>query len=232
MDTTVLDVEERVGVQAATARIAVDELDRRSAYRLRYDVYIAEQGKGYPDANHDERLLSDELDPDSELIVVENMGEIVGTVRANWFDSVATRARYAHVFELVRFPEPAPNYIAVCSRLAASPEHRHTRARSLLFENIYAKGLQRNTQLCFATCAPLLLRMFRKYGFREYIAPTHDPVVGILHRTVLVLDDVEHLERVRSPFFEMAKERSVVPHSRPWLQRMFDDYTGRRAATK
>jgi predicted GNAT family N-acyltransferase len=211
MDTSVIDTEGRVGEQAAVARIAVDPVDRRSAFRLRYDVYIAEQGKGYPDANHDERLLSDELDPDSELIVVESMGDIVGTVRANWFDSVATRARYAHVFELIRFPEPLPNYIAVCSRLAASAEHRHTRARSLLFETIYANGLQRNTQLCFATCAPLLLRMFRKYGFREYLAPIHDAVVGILHRTLLVLDDLDHLERVRSPFFEMAKDRKVVP---------------------
>jgi len=232
MDTSVVEAPSPGALFDAVARVAIEAPDRLAAFRLRYEVYVAEQGKGYPEADHEERLLSDELDPESELIVVDSLGDIVGTVRANWFDSSATRARYAHVFELVRFPKVALAHIAVCSRLAASTDHRHTKARSLLFETIYAQGLERKTCLCFATCAPLLLRMFRRYGFREYITPIHDPVVGTLHRTVLVLDDLAHLERVQSPFYEMAKNRNVISHNRPWLQSIFDDHKARYADAK
>jgi len=232
MDTTLAEAPDTGATVETVARVAVTTADRLAAVRLRYEVYIAEQGKAYPEADHDERLLSDELDPDAAVIVVESAGQIVGTVRANWFDSGATRARYSYVFELVRFPTFNPAEIAVCSRLAASMDHRHLRAREMLFETIYERGLDRRTRLRFATCATILLRMFRKSGFREYAVPIRDAIVGMLHRTVLVLDDLAHLERVHSPFWLMAQHCHVEPQGRPWLQNIFDDYKARRADTK
>jgi hypothetical protein len=74
--------------------------------------------------------------------------------------------------------------------------------------------------------------MFRKYGFREYLAPIHDPVVGTLHRTLLVLDDLPHLARVGSPFLPMAQQKNLVANERPWLKQIFDDYKARHADAK
>lgn len=210
-----------------SARVADGGQDRNAACRLRYDVYIEEQGKPYPEADHCNRLLTDDLDIDGEIIVAQFDGHIVGTLRANWFDSAATRARYRSMFELDRFSLISPAQIAVCSRLAASHDHRHCRARELLFETVYRRGLQRGTRLCFAACAPLLLRMFRKYGFREYAGPLNDPIVGRLHRTLLVLDDLQHLARVASPFDPIAKGERLRPQDQPWLDRIFDEYKGR-----
>jgi predicted GNAT family N-acyltransferase len=187
-----------------TSRVANTEADRRAAYRLRYDVYVAEQGKPYPEADHRRRLLTDELDPEGETIVIAAGQKVIATVRANWFDSAATMARYRDVFELSRFPSVLPSQIAVCSRLAASVEYRDATARQKLFEAIYEIGITRDTKLCFATCTSVLARLFRAYGFREYADTISDPVVGKLHRTVLHLDDIEYLERIRSPFVVVA----------------------------
>ena len=208
---------------APSARVAIDADDRIAAFRLRYDVYIAEQGKPYPEADHDDRLLSDELDNDADIIVVESNGAIVGTVRANCFSSPATRARYAQVFELDRFPVDLSE-VVVCSRLAASAEHRHRVERGLLFEGIYEHRLAKNTRLAFATCAPVLVRMFRRYGFREYASPIRDPIVGTLHRMLLVLDDIEHLGKNNSPFEPIARRHDIAMVSRPWLEKIFEDY--------
>ena len=140
--------------------------DYKAAYRLRYEVYVAEQQKAYPEADHSGKLFSDELDPDGDTIVVKTAdGIVVGTVRANWFDSEQAYAHYADVFDVENFRAIDRKFISVCSRLAASAEHRHARVRELLFETIFQHGLQRDTKLCFATCAPILLRLFRKYGF-------------------------------------------------------------------
>jgi len=208
-----------------TAQSALTREDKEEVFRLRYDVYVAEREKAYPEADHRKRLLFDGLDPDADIIAVKTTkGDIVGTVRANWFDSATTYARYSELFRVESILGIDRRYISVCSRLAASPEHRHIRVRELLFESIYEHGLDRNTRLCFATCAPILLRMFSKYGFREFVAPIEDPVVGTLHRTLLVLDDVAHLERVRSPFLEIAKARRIGVEPRSRLANIFAEY--------
>lgn len=199
-------------------RLAVSEADRLSAFRLRYDVYIAEQGKPYPGADHTNRLMVDELDADAEIIIVEADGVVVGTVRGNPFTCRATFEHYASPFELHRFSAMQLNEMYVCSRLAASTEYRHAAARDLLFRGIYEHGLRLGTRLCFATCAPVLIRMFRRYGFREYASPILDPIVGALHRMVLVLDDVTYLAQVRSPFEPIARAHGIEIQPRPWLE--------------
>jgi len=143
---------------------------------------------------------------------------IVGTVRANWFDSPATSARYHSFFGIDQFAGIPESRIAVCSRLAALLEHRYAAARGLLFDAIYSCGLDRGTELCFAACARSLVRLFRAYGFREYAPPVDDPVVGNLHRLVLVLDDLEHLARTGSSFHGLARQRSLSATERPWLR--------------
>jgi predicted GNAT family N-acyltransferase len=211
-------------------RLATTSEDRYAAYRLRYALYIAEQGKPYAEADHDLRILTDELDDDGEVIVVKSDGAICGTVRANWFDSAKTWGRYGKLFALSRFARVSLAEIAVCSRLAASPEHRHARAPEKLFEAIYERGLKRHTKLCFVTCAPVLRRMFRKYGFREYLAPIDDPVVGPLHRLVLVLSDLEYLAKCGSPFIRIATEHALIPNSHVWLTEMFESYGAQYAS--
>ena len=189
---------------------------------MRYEVYIAEQGKPYPEANHERRLLSDELDSDGTTILVEADGQIVGTVRANWLDSPVTSSKYHPFFGIEGFSAISPARIAVCSRLAALLEHRYQSARGLLFDSIYLRGLDRDTQLCFVACAKILVRMFRGYGFREYATPVDDPVVGQLHRFVLVLDDLDYLAAIKSPFHALALERGVKPVERPWLRGLLE----------
>jgi predicted GNAT family N-acyltransferase len=207
------------------ARLAVTRDDRLAAFRLRYEVYIAEQRKGYVEVDHDERLFCDELDDQCDLIVVEKANSTVGTGRTSWFDTKPTLNRYAQVFELEKFLLLVePEKICVCSRLAVLPTERDSQIRSRLFEFIYQNALKRDTRFCFLTCAPLLVRMFRKYGFREYGPPVMDPVVGVLHRELLVLDDLVQLQRVRSPFWEVAKNNGLTHSLRPWLDQLFQNH--------
>jgi predicted GNAT family N-acyltransferase len=205
------------------ARVAVTTEDQLVAYRLRYDVYIAEQGKPYPESDHHNKCLLDELDAESDVVVVESADRIIGTVRGTWLESPAAIARYAHVFEVARFSAFQLTEIGVCSRLAVSMDHRNAQTLKLLLSTLYARALDCETRLCFATCAPMFLRMFRRYGFREYAAPIRDPIVGTLHRICLVLDDVEHLTTLGSPFAPVARRHGITSVSRPWLDALLAD---------
>ncbi len=206
-----------------TARIAVTEHDRLEAYRIRYAVYVAEQRKSYPGADHKQQIFSDDLDSSATIILVAGENGPCGTVRANFLDSAGVRPSYERQIDLSLCSLIPDGNISICSRLAVLPEHRGRIVSSLLFSEIYRYGLSRNTQLCFEACAPSLLPIFRKYGFREYYPPYLDPIVGLLHRMVLVLDDLAHLERVRSPFLQIAKQFGLDHQHRPWLERRFDE---------
>jgi predicted GNAT family N-acyltransferase len=201
------------------ARLARSTEDRRAAFQLRYEVYVAEQGKPYPSADHQQRLLSDDLDETAAIIVAE-MGQIVaGTVRANWLDSAQVQQQYSDVSRFVHRQEVGPERVTVCSRLAVLPAYRKSQAGELLFTSIYEFALQRHTELCFATCTPPLVRLFGHYGFREYAAPIRDEVAGPLCRLLLILDDLPHLKAVDSPFAAIADRYGLRSQPRPWLDR-------------
>lgn len=206
-----------------TTRIAVTEQDRLEAYRVRYAVYLEEQRKPYPSADHHQKLLSDDLDSSAAIILVASEDRACGTVRANFLDSASVRSAYEHQIDLSLCSSIPDHNVSICSRLAVLPQHRGKTVCALLFSEIYRYGLRRNTQLCFEACAPSLLPIFRRYGFREYLPPCVDPIVGQLHRMVLVLDDLAHLERVRSPFLQIAGQFGLGHQHRPWLEKRIDE---------
>lgn len=193
--------------EVASARVVASEDDMAAVARLRYEVYIAEQGKPYAKANHETRMWSDELDKESAIVMVSCGGECVGTVRACWFSDPLVVARYHDVFPQSDYPDVLPQHICVCSRLAVRPEERNTAVRNLLFCSIFDLGVARGTRICFATCAAPLLRVFRKYGFREVAPPYVDVDVGLLHRLALDIEDRAYLASIKSPFLEARPER-------------------------
>jgi predicted GNAT family N-acyltransferase len=215
----------------ARAWLASTPEEKLAAYRLRYQVYVGEQNKNYPEADHVAMTLSDELDEEADLILIGTDDRVVGTVRGNYFDSRATCQRYAGYFEISRFSEVDPAHIAVGSRMASHPAYRHGVVRELLFESMYSRALVLRTELCLIACAPALRPLYERYGFREYLAPIHDAVVGPLHRMLLVLHDLEYLQRMSSPYARIALEHRVIACShaaRPALYRLLEDNTNRR----
>ncbi len=178
--------------------------ERAKIFELRYAVYVEEQGKSYSSADTTQRRFTDELDeaPNVEVLAALDCNTVVGTVRWNSLADDVAFARYRDDLELARFSTIPRARLGVCSRLAVHSEYRNATVRAALFDAIYDIGLRRRSDLCFATCAPRLLRLFRAYGFRRYTEPLWDPTVGKLERMVLHLQDLPYLQQIGSPFTE------------------------------
>lgn len=69
--------------------------------------------------------------------------------------------------------------------------------------------------------------MFLRYGFREFATEIEDAVAGKLHRLLFVLDDLDYLAKIRSPFLALARGRQISPQARPWLSQIFCDFENR-----
>jgi len=187
-------------------RVAISTTDRLAAFRLRYRAYVIEQVRLLPEADHERQLLFDELDDEGDILIVEAGGNVRGTVRANLLSSPVTRTRYREILHLERFSNVAPAAMAVCSRFALAYEEdgegtRHRRlAQMLLFRAMYAHGLLHDVRLCFACCSAALLPTLLLYGFREFAEPVRDlGQRSSLHRTLLVMDDIDYLKKIGSP---------------------------------
>ena len=201
--------------------------ERAAAYRVRYSVYVGEQRKPYPDADHERCWLTDRLDANAAVILVTGTAGPCGTVRGCFADCEYVKETYEKQFALSHFSDLPDRSIAICSRLAVLHPYRATPVSRILFREIYRYGIGRDTRFTFEACAPRVRSIFVRYGFREYAPPYIDSVAGPLHRMLLTLDDLAHLERARSPFLSLAKELGVKHLSRPWLDKMIEDHNQR-----
>ncbi len=92
-----------------------------------------------------------------------------------------------------------------------------TRVVQAVFEAVYRYGAERGVRFCFQYCAPALVPLFAHYGFLEYAPTVKDPILGRAHRMRLVLDDFDHLQRVKSPFYAIGVELKRGAAGRdPW----------------
>jgi predicted acetyltransferase len=111
--------------------------------------------------------------------------------------------------------------MVVCSRLAVLPEFRGGGAGRAAFEALYHHEARRGVLFSFHYCAPRLVPLFRRYGFREYLPPIEDAVISQAHRMVLLLDDLRHLQTTRSPFYSIATESLALSRTRSWFAARF-----------
>lgn len=197
----------RMGGKAIQTLFVREEQERRAAFRLRYDVYVAEQGKAYAQADHDERLLKDEADDYAgTCLLVTVAGQPVATLRTTYLHDDAAYHAYRERFDLTRYSTASRSDMVVFSRLAILPQYRKTRVLHTVFEEVYRYEAQRGVRLCFQYCAPALVPLFEHYGFREYAPVVEDPILGRAHRMLAIIDDLDHLRSVGSPLHAIAVE--------------------------
>ena len=58
--------------QISDIKVASSDEDREQIFRFRYDVYVTEMGKSPAEADHQKKIIRDELDEDAHLLYAEN----------------------------------------------------------------------------------------------------------------------------------------------------------------
>lgn len=217
-----MSTESTTGDDAQFAvRLAMDSDDLEAVAQLRYEVLVAEMGKPHPRGDPRRRMLSDPLDPHADVLLAEDAnGALVGTIRSYAFGTRQDWTEHDSAFALREFAHLQRALLGTCTHLVVHRLHRRFAVRDLLLRALYSLQLERGIRLCFTSCPRLLVRLFEHYGFREYATPVQDELLGTVHRLVLALDDLAHLERIRSPLLEIAQSRDVEPAVRPWLEEL------------
>jgi predicted GNAT family N-acyltransferase len=198
-------------------RIAETKEKKRAIYAFRYRVYIEEMGKPYKNADHENKLLTDELDDCATLLYVEENDEITGTVRINWGCEEKVMQHYRECFSLDCFREYPNNFFSFCSRLMVSQDYRKTKLAVNLSERAYLEGRKRKVLFNFLSCAPTLTPFFERLGYRRYKPDFHECGAGIQVSFVGLLEDLQRFQETRSPFLKEAVKWENSAETRHWF---------------
>ncbi len=198
-------------------RVAETDEEKRAIYAFRYRVYIEEMGKPYKNADHKNKLLSDELDDCSTLIFAEANSEIIGTVRVSWGCEEKVIQRYQECFALEHFQDYPNSLLYFSSRLMVSKDYRKTKLALNLSERAYLEGRKRKALFNFLSCAPTLTPFFERLGYRRYKFDFHECGAGEQVSFVGLLEDIERFEKTRSPFLKEAIKWENSAETRHWF---------------
>lgn len=135
------------------------------AQRLRYTVYCTELGRQSPNADHEKKIISDELDEfGTTFIAVEN-GETIGTLRANR-PSDGTIGILESLYGMDT-SEHNPDSTVICTKFIIARDKRTSAAGIKLVAAFARFGVQHNLRECYIDCIPSLRPFYTGLGFRK-----------------------------------------------------------------
>jgi CRP-like cAMP-binding protein/predicted GNAT family N-acyltransferase len=183
----------------ATLRFAKSDADHEAIYRLRYEIYVEEMGYAFPGVDHQGRRLAEPFERPTRRLMAEDDGALVGTLQFNWGAECAFTDDERRIYRLSDFVAlVGDESTMIASRFMTKPSHRDSDLPARMLEAMFAFALDNDVRLLFADCRPHLINNYLRLGFRTYAATYNDPTVGMLAPLVFVIDDVAHLERIKS----------------------------------
>jgi hypothetical protein len=178
-----------------------DPCVRDQLFRLRYRVYVEQQGYAPPEADHLRQMLADDLDPLSVSKALIQNAEVVGSLRMTQLCAVIDRRRIIDRLALgpaiAKFGVEA---LGLTSRFlfdqmrAISPKGMFR-----LLEAGYVYGMQVGCRILFGDCSAGLLAFYQHLGYRTYARPYIDPVFGEKFPLLMILRDPDEFTKRRSP---------------------------------
>jgi CRP-like cAMP-binding protein len=192
----------------ATLRFAESEADHEAIYRLRYQIYVEEMGYAFPGADHAGRRLAEPISRPTRLLMAEESGALVGTLQFNWGAECAFTEDERRIYRLSDFVAVVGDESTmIASRFMTPPSHRDSDLPARLLDAMFEFALDNEVRLLFGYCRPHLINNYLRLGFRTYAKTYNDPNVGMLAPMVFVIDDVAHLERIKSRLAPLFKAK-------------------------
>jgi CRP-like cAMP-binding protein/GNAT superfamily N-acetyltransferase len=193
-----------------TLHTASTQAEKEEIFRLRYEVYIEEMdgARRHQEADSLSRQFRDDWDDQGYHLYVRQGDTIVGCIRGNI--RIDGPLECEEGFALEQFAPAFPDHVGIVSRLALHPKVRGNAVLKHLMKLMYETFREKGIRFAFLDCHPKLIPLYSRLGFRIYRPGFKHPKYTFVIPMVLVMDDLEHLQRVGSPFVSIARR---LPHS-------------------
>jgi hypothetical protein len=211
-------------------RLASSQEELASIFRLRYEIYVEQQGKALPSANASLRVVQDDLDEVARNFYVgSEHGEIIACGRA-------TIGIWPQVcdgpFSLSAFSGFQRESFYYISKVMLNPRFRSRSAIPSIFIAMYKDGRAHNAPFGIAHCNPKLVSIYNRFGWRRFGPEFIDPFAGPQVPIMIVAPDIEYLRRRKSVLVQAAEEFSNDSFYAGWFERNFPAYSNQEGETQ
>lgn len=174
--------------------------EREECFRLAYEVFCEEMGVMREEADHERRILKDEVIDRAHLLCARIDGEIAGTVGILAGTEQPFPEHFERGFEIARFLGIVPRTrIALNIRFLVRRQFRSTPVAFRLILESQSYQIGKGILLTFCDCQPHLLDLYQSLGFRAYAPLFDQPGFGLMAPLMFCLADYGHLRSIRSP---------------------------------
>lgn len=158
----------RAGMAASDDRIEVrlcrTEDMHLKAQSLRYSVYCGELGRTSPNADHELRIIRDNLDIFAHTFIAIKDGETIGTLRGNW-PVEGSLGILEELYGMTKSPV-FPTACGICTKFVIRRQDRGGAAAMKLIAAMVKYALRHGIKECYIDCIPALLHYYRALGFK------------------------------------------------------------------
>lgn len=195
--------------------IATTPEEKREVYRFRYNIYAEEIGYNLAKADHQNKLLYDELDEWAILFTAHIGTILIGTTKMNIgkisdFPTDIVQAYRMDKFKKFYNEEEDPLF-TVISKGMVTPQYRSSATMYLFIVKMYQLCCAYQVQFAFLNCTFHLISFYEHTGQIRIGKNTIDANDNSsLASMVMLIDDAEHLRTVGSPLFRIARKRTSL----------------------
>lgn len=206
---------------ADTLEVVQGQTDLEEIERFRYSIYVAEQHKPLPAADHRALRLPD-IDDSAAMhfCVRDDARSLVGYARMHYAQSIpaATVSRLG----LGDLLGQSPQSLGFISKLMVDKSLRGRTNAVRLIMSMIQYGCDRFPEAEGAVfhCSSELVPLYMRMGFRPFGRPFVDPHVGLQTPMVAIFRDLEHFEECGSPIALIVQDLSPAAES----AERFSDY--------
>jgi len=195
--------------ESETVSVATTQEEREAIYHFRYQVYVEELRRDYPDADHDRKWLRDE-DDEQDYTVNLYMGppdQILSVVRLLIWPAGQVPEDYHRSFSMEIFPGIEDLVTSEIGRLMVKPSARGKTVFPSLINAMYEHLVQRDSQLSFLYCVPGLVKHYRRnLGTRPYGGRLIQAGSSVGIPMVIIVSDSDHFAQSGAIVSDLSKK--------------------------
>ncbi len=150
---------------------------REGIYRLWYDVYCVEMNRNLDYADHENKTITDDLEPHSYIFAAKDLNNnVIGSIRIN-FPEDGYPAYYDDLYELNTFN---PGDVGFATRYMVHSNYRGNYISHELMMEATSLLKRKGKKYLIIDCNPPVYKLFEKLGFVDYLGEKNSKEYGLV----------------------------------------------------
>jgi len=208
-------------------RETVNAEQRQKILKFREQIVVDELGVSplpTADRQHLEEIARDEA---ARHLFLTAGNKIAGSLRLYTSEMIAPSRDMITNYGLNAFIDFEPEDISFTDHMAIAKRWRDGKVPALLMAAAFKLARNGGAQFNFTYCPPALVGLYEKIGYRSYIEQYVETGEGLQVPMVMVMDDIDHLRAVNSPFARLITSKTTTPGIANWFRNAFPDAADR-----